>query len=133
MKNGNDFFERTRASFEQIRFVQSSALYCLFQNSDLISETEKKYLDSNGQLVSVMDRGKELTLRKRDRTPVSVEEWGLQILEDLRKVASTLDSGVAGGNYLGVFLKNVHLQLLRRTPALRKWEVRISHSGKYQL
>ena len=95
-----DPFERIGVSLEQLRFIQSFALYCLFQSPDMISAKEKKYLDANNQLVAALGRNGELKLYKPNQTRVSVESWGLEILNNLRTVAALLDSSVKDGRYL---------------------------------
>ena len=77
-------------SIEDIRFVDTFLLYCLFSDSPLINKTEKIDVPENRNRIVRFGRKKNLTLAHED-TEIAADKAMLEFLEQLRPFATLLD------------------------------------------
>ncbi|SDO18967.1 glutamate-cysteine ligase [Halomonas shengliensis] len=75
----------------QIRFLDTFVMWCLLAESPWIPDAECDTLDDNRR--RVVERGRDPALRLcRHGEPVSVAEWGEEILGEMARVAELLDA-----------------------------------------
>jgi len=77
----------------EIRFVETYLVYCMLQESPLISAGETAAAKSNQAAVATDGRRPGLMLQRRG-SPVAMQDWALELLEDMQPVAAMLDCGV---------------------------------------
>lgn len=76
---------------DQIRFLDTFLLYCLFEKSRLCDDDDRKRINDNLKAVVNEGRKPDLIL-ERLRGSVSLQEWGNELLDGMSKVAELLDS-----------------------------------------
>ena len=74
----------------QLFFVQTLLLFALFKKSPPIEKTENKEIFHNQNNVAFFGRKPDLTLSKEGK-PISLKEWGGEILEEMAPYANLLD------------------------------------------
>ncbi len=85
-------FEPVGINEEQLRFLEAFLLYCLLNESPLISWTEQNDINHNQQLVACCGRDPNLELRVGGR-PRRLQPWVDAICADLEGICELLDSG----------------------------------------
>ncbi|MBM4195552.1 MAG: glutamate--cysteine ligase [Gammaproteobacteria bacterium] len=110
-----DPYAATGVSDTALRFSEIFLLYCLFAPSPPEYPEEQATIDHNHGLVA--HRGREPGLQlQRDGVAVSMREWGLESLRDMRRVAELLDSST--GKYTAALLEcEARLREPDRTPS----------------
>jgi glutamate--cysteine ligase len=82
----------------QIRFLDTFLLYCLLLESPPCDDSEQQ--EQAGNFAAVVNRGREPGLELRDNgKPVTLLQWGQQILENMAPVADLLDTAHGGEQY----------------------------------
>lgn len=98
-----DPFKPLGIDHEQLLFLHQFLLYCLFKNPSKLSEETYYDLTENQHKVALQGRKKNLMLKRPK--PMSMEDWGREILEKIRPIAHLLD-----GNHPRGYLKNLLIQ-----------------------
>ena len=113
-----DIFEPIGVGSEQLRFLDVLMLYCLLLESPRIAARERRDIDEN--LVLTAHRGREPGLELgRDRVPVALSRWALEILEGMVPVAELLDGGAGGPRSLGLARQMEKVRHPELTPSAR--------------
>ena len=92
-------FEKLGLNIEQMNFLQVFMLFCLFEESSPITESEHKKINLNHQLVSLFGRKKDLMLQKYDNSEISLKSWGKEIFEKLRTIADLMYLSTGNSKY----------------------------------
>jgi glutamate--cysteine ligase len=85
-------------SKEQALFIDVFLIFCLLQDSDMMSDNEYDRIANNHRLIVLQGRCPTLTLNDGQRER-SVPDWGTEILDQLLSVASLLDTAHGGTQY----------------------------------
>ncbi len=86
---------------DQIRFIDSFLLYCLFDDSPLCDDADSNRINYN--LKSVVNRGRDPALQLQTRNgDCSVADYGNELLNGIEKIAAQLDQAHGGDDYLRV-------------------------------
>jgi glutamate--cysteine ligase len=94
----NPFF-KTGMDLNQLYFLQVFMLYCLLEDSAIISEMEAYAMNRNHHLVSLSGRKPNLQLYPHNKRPVLLKEWAEDIFRKLRSIASVMDMADSGSKY----------------------------------
>ncbi len=78
-------------SLEQLYFLHVFLLYCLFENSGLITEDEMEKIRENDRLVSLSGRKSCLMLDGLDHQKIHLTEWAGELLNKIKIIAGILD------------------------------------------
>jgi glutamate--cysteine ligase len=92
-------FYKTGMDLNQLYFLQVFMLYCLMEESDLISEDEAHVLNRNHHLVSLYGRKPNLKLHPYTKRPVQLQDWAEGIFTKLRAIASVMDMSDSSRKY----------------------------------
>tara|TARA_R110002074_G_scaffold152162_9_gene306047 strand:+ start:3879 stop:5498 length:1620 start_codon:yes stop_codon:yes gene_type:complete len=85
-------------SAQQIDFLDTFLSYCLLSDSPLINDKECIRLDKNFDLA--VNRGREPNLElKGPNGSISPQQWASQLIDEMSKVATTLDKGTSDSRY----------------------------------
>jgi glutamate--cysteine ligase len=84
-------FSDTGISIEQVYFLDIFITYCALADSPLFNGEQQKNCDANMDEVVVRGRDPQLLIND-DGCDRSVKEWGIEIFEDMQKVAELLDN-----------------------------------------
>jgi len=91
-------FYVTGISLEQLYFIHLFIIYCLFENSDPLTDEEFNEAEMNTQLTAI--RGRDDTLLLKDAAGTSsISDRGMYILNKMRIIAAMLDEVKGGGMY----------------------------------
>jgi len=83
---------------DQIRFLDTFLLYCLFEKSRLCDDDDRRRINAN--LKAVVNEGRKPGLMlERLRGSVSLEEWGNELLDGMAGVAELLDDAHQCNDY----------------------------------
>ena len=74
---------------KQINFLEAFIVYCLLEESPIMSTVEQYNIDKNNDLVSNEGRKPNLIIKKQNEN-ITLKEWGLDIVEKITFVAKTL-------------------------------------------
>jgi glutamate--cysteine ligase len=83
---------------DQARFVDCFLLYCLFETSRLCDDEDRQRIDSNLKKVVSHGRDPQLIL-ERLQGPISLTQWGDDIIDGIERVAQLLDQAHGGDDY----------------------------------
>lgn len=83
-------FHPAGLTHEQLRFLEVFMHFCLFQASPRIDVRERRMINSNQMLVAHQGRKPNLSLEQPERE-ISLQAWGLELLEQMLPVADLLD------------------------------------------
>ncbi len=83
---------------EQLNFIRLFLLYCLLKPNPLISKEEEQEMSNNHQQAALLGRKPGVSLR-RNGTEISLQQWGHEILEEMKPLAETLDRYSETGGY----------------------------------
>jgi glutamate--cysteine ligase len=75
---------------QQLYFMEIFVLFCLLQDSPVLSDSEKTEIDMNLVQVAHTGRQPDLKLNFRDKE-VPLKEWALELCEQMRAIAGLLD------------------------------------------
>lgn len=81
-----------------MRFVEAFAVYCLLQDSPPMDDSAWDEAARNHTQSAKNGRDPEFRLL-RDGKPVSLHDWGSEIMRDVRVVAELIDRGDGGSDY----------------------------------
>ena len=71
---------------QQVKFLESFLLFCLLEESPVISTREQFEIDNNNQLVAHMGRKPGLLLKSRS-AEVSLQDWGSELIVKIKNCA----------------------------------------------
>jgi glutamate--cysteine ligase len=77
----------------EIRFVETYLVYCMLQDSPAITAGEAADAQSNQAAVATNGRRPGLQLQREDSS-IAMQDWALELLDDMQPVAAMLDCGV---------------------------------------
>ena len=83
-------FSRIGIDEETVYFLEVFLIYCFLNKSHLINQDELKAIWDNDSLVAKRGRDPSLLLQK-NKTSISLQEWGKQIIDEMTPVAELLD------------------------------------------
>jgi len=83
-------FDPVGINQQQVRFLEVFLLYCLLIESPPLDEAEQNDIFDNHGLVARRGRQPDLQLR-RAGSPVSLQEWGSEICEQMSSICEALD------------------------------------------
>lgn len=86
-----DPYEKVSISLQQLHFLQIFMLFCLFETSEWISETEMAAMDKNHQAVALFGRKPNLQLIHYQRGDMGLKKWAGEIIFRLRMIAQLMD------------------------------------------
>ena len=92
-------FEKMGLSIDEMNFLQVFMLFCLFEQSPLITDDEHARINLNHHLVALFGRKDNLTLQKYNKGTIGLKSWGKEIFESLRNVAELMDKGTGDDKY----------------------------------
>ena len=84
---------------EQIHFMDLFLSYCLLSPSPVLAEDECLEVAENQRHVVLDGRNPEFTLMRKG-AEVSLKDWGLEVLGDMKALANLLDEKQGGSQYL---------------------------------
>lgn len=84
-------FEPMGVSDTQLYFLESFMLLCLFKDSPLIDDTERKAIDSNENKTAHQGRDPLLRL-SCDKNERSIQDWGGELLQEMQAICEILDN-----------------------------------------
>jgi glutamate--cysteine ligase len=93
-------FERLGLSVEQMNFLQIFMLFCLFEKSENITDSEYKKINSNHHHVALYGRKDGLKLQKYDNGSIKLNEWGKEIFKRLIDIAELIHKDTDDDKYL---------------------------------
>jgi glutamate--cysteine ligase len=93
-------FERLGLSVEQMNFLQIFMLFCLFEKSENITDSEYKKINSNHHHVALYGRKDGLKLQKYDNGSIKLNEWGKEIFKRLIDIAELIHKDTGDDKYL---------------------------------
>lgn len=119
-------------SSEQLYFLEAFMIFCLLQQSPLISVAEQKAIDWN--ITTTAHQGRDPALRlQREGTSLPLSHWAVEICEAMQGICEMLDATTEGTPY-SQSLKNLS-EVARdpeRTPSARMLEeMRDNKEGFY--
>jgi glutamate--cysteine ligase len=98
-------FERLGLSVEQMHFLQIFMLFCLFEKSEKITDSEYEKINSNHHHVALYGRKDGLKLQKYDKGSIGLSEWGEEIFERLKDIAELIYKDTGDKKYLNSISK----------------------------
>lgn len=84
-------FEKLGMSLEQLYFMQVFMLFCLFEQSDSITEGEFEKINTNHHLTALIGRREGLMLQSYQGGAISLKDCGEKIFEKLKNIAKFMD------------------------------------------
>ena len=91
-------FDPVGVNEDQLRFLEAFLIFCLLQESPVISSAEQKEINANQDLVANQGRRAGLTL-KRGGAAITLQGWSRELLEALEGVCEALDERQPGRDY----------------------------------
>ncbi len=85
-----DPFTATGVAQEQLDFLELFMQYGLLKNSPLIDEKEAICISENFNRVALEGRNPQLQIL-RDNTPILMQDWALQIMDEMQAIAEFMD------------------------------------------
>ncbi|MEO7031673.1 MAG: glutamate--cysteine ligase [Herbaspirillum sp.] len=90
-----DPFEPMGINLQTARFLDAFLLFCALNDSPLLTEDRSR--ENVANFATVVKRGREPGLMLiRDGVPISMREWGLELLQQIAPVAQLLDAEQGG-------------------------------------
>lgn len=93
-------FEKLGLSLEQMNFIHVFMLFCLFEESPLITENEHSNINSNHHLVSLFGRKENLKLQTYDNNTVELKSWAEEIFDKLKSIAKLINTTTGDNKYI---------------------------------
>lgn len=91
-------FEPTGVSEQQLYFLEAFMIFCLLQDSPLMTAEDKACVDKNLTRVASEGRKPGLLLRRNDDS-VDLKKWGLEICQEMSQLCDILDADDADKKY----------------------------------
>ena len=85
-----NLFEPLGISKAQLRFLEAFMLLCLFKDSPLIDNDERKAIDNNENKTAHQGRDPRLTL-SCNQEERSIHSWGTELLQEMHPICEILD------------------------------------------
>lgn len=92
-------FLKTGMDLNQLYYLQVFMLYCLMEDSGMVSEGEAHAMNRNHHLVSLSGRRPNLMLYPYNERPMLLQEWAEEVFRKLRSIASVMDMADSSGKY----------------------------------
>ncbi len=103
----------------QLRFIEALLVFCLLEDSPVVTADEQAEIDHNQAQVALRGREPGLHLRHRGRE-IALKDWGLALLEPLAAIAEVLDAADGSDRYrAAVAAQREALLDPERTPSAR--------------
>lgn len=83
---------------EELRFLHTFMIYCLFTPSSLFRKGEQKQYENNNSLVALLGRKPGFAIVHKNKKE-GFTSWSLKILEGIAKVAKSLDAAYSTQDY----------------------------------
>ena len=77
---------------QQLRFLETFMVFCLFVESPRIGASESREIDQNGTLAAHRGRDPDLRLHRNGR-PITIRQWATEILDSMQAFSEILDTG----------------------------------------
>ena len=112
-------FDPVGVNQNKLRFVEAFMALCVLKDSQPIGANEQAVLDSNHAIVA--HRGREPGLQlTRDGKGVSLRNWALELLDEMRGICEMLDEGERDRPYIAALdVQSAKLYDVSLTPAAR--------------
>ncbi len=112
-------FDPVGVNQNKLRFLEAFLLLCVLKDSQLISPDEQDDLDANHAIVA--RRGREHGLQlKRERRPVSLRSWALELVDSMRGICELLDDGQPRRPYMAALeVQEAKIHYPALTPSAR--------------
>lgn len=102
----------------QVKFLEIFSIYCLLKESPPIPESERQNNVHNRTIVAGNGRSPGVQLRRNDDA-ISLQDWGRQICEEMKRVAELLEQG-GGEGYVDIVAAQLDVIMdPRLTPSAR--------------
>ncbi|MBS9778062.1 MAG: glutamate--cysteine ligase [Gammaproteobacteria bacterium] len=101
-------FERTGISQTQLDFLELFMLFCLFTDAQALSDQDEEEAKTNMANTSCCGRDPALRLRKNGQ-PISISEWGAEILNAMRPIAEAMDSEKHRPHYISIIERELEV------------------------
>ena len=127
-----DPFEPTGISLQTTRFLDAFVLFCALSDSPLTNDAEGLINTQNFATTVKQGRQPDLMLRRADGD-ISLQTWGLELLEQIASVAQLLDAHKGGDEFMSSL--NVQKQKLMDaslTPSARVLSAIQSHGDSFE-
>lgn len=123
-------FDPCGVSQNEMRFMEAFLIYCLLMDSPKLDQTELEEISSNQSATAKRGRDPDLRLR-RNGDPISIKDWGSEIIEGVVAVAKQLDGHDKNDSYTAAAgLMQEKVNLPDATPSARVIaELEKSNSG----
>lgn len=124
-------FEPLGISLETSRFLDAFLTYCALEASPLTDEAEGAECVAN--FADTVKRGRQpgLMLQQQGK-PISLQQWGLQLLDKIEPVAALLDRQAGHTeHYLSLQAQREKLLNPERTPSARVLQAIREHDGSF--
>lgn len=92
-------FHKTGMDLNQLYFLQMFMLYCLMEDSGMISKEEDHVMNKNHHFVSLLGGKPNLKLYPYNNDSVPLQEWAKEIFDKLRPIASVMDMADNSSKY----------------------------------
>jgi glutamate--cysteine ligase len=83
---------------QQLRFLETFLIFCLFLESPRIGTNESREIDHNGTLAAHHGRDPALCLHRNGRT-ITLRQWAAEILDSMQGFSEILDTGETNQAY----------------------------------
>ena len=127
-----DPFQPTGISEDTARFLDAFLLFCLLNPSPPTDAHARSRARAN--LRTVVNRGREpgLLLSGTDDTPVSLRDWGLQLVADIARIGALLDTGGSAGIHAQtIAIQRAKLEDPSATPSARVLRELAEHGNSF--
>ncbi|MGI4849336.1 MAG: glutamate--cysteine ligase, partial [Janthinobacterium lividum] len=114
-----DPFEPLGISLETSRFLDAFLHFCLLDDSAQTNQVEGR--ENTGNFASVVKRGREPELAlQRGGVAIGLQQWGLELLDQIEPIAAMLDAGRTDGAHLAsLAAQRAKLESPALTPSAR--------------
>ena len=103
-------FEKLGLSLEQMYFIQVFMLFCLFEQSNPITEDEYDRINLNHHLITLFGRKENLVLQKYNGRAIALKHWGEEIFVKLKMIADLMSNATGDDKYRNS-VENEHKKL----------------------
>ncbi len=84
-------FENIGVSLDQLYFLHVFMLFCLFEESNYISEDEDKLINNNHNLVALFGRKQDICLHNYSGDCIALKDWAFEVFTKLKSIAGLMD------------------------------------------
>ncbi|MCK5155040.1 MAG: glutamate--cysteine ligase [Spirochaetales bacterium] len=104
-------FEHTGIELSQLQFVEIFMLYCLFEKSPPISDSEKMIINANDHLTALSGRKPDLGLHHLIEGEVKLKDWAEEILYKMYEIGMVMDkNGNQSRNESGTYRESIKIE-----------------------